>query len=462
MKSMFFHFFAVFFMLCLLCPSLGIAQTSPNELKIAGELFGVEVPISNYYFAKKAVVSFSAKWRGTPKDEKELEDLVWQELLFSYEAYKRGIEVGKDEIDTEIEKILKANKVEFSFRVDKEEYQKWVKEKLGMTIELFENQMSHLVQLEKLRMQIIDSFDPEVSEEEAYQKFLNEHNTLMVELKQFDELKQAEEFYKKSIAPVSKKDTELLIWDDLLYSYEASKRQIKVEEDEVDKAVQRLLFDSDAKFKWKDETDKYKAWISEKFNMSTDDFKKRVAQLIVIDKLRAKIASKEEPAIKEEKTYQKFLEKNRMVAIAYSLFFDTYLEGKEDVLTFSNLEEAKTFYAKIKREAGFWEDEKRKDPKSFKIPGFVALDFLINMWGFHTEDAYKMLEKEIGSYYPPAPIYKGYGVFKILKIRKAIPDEFKERKENYLKKVKTIKKYKLYKKWVEDLKQKANIKRYIK
>ncbi len=462
MKSTRFHFLVVSFMLCLLSSSLGIAQTPPAEPEMAGELFGVEVPTGNYYFAKRAVISFSAKWRGTPKDEKELEDLVWQELLFSYEAYKRKIEVNTDEIDTEIEKILKANKVEFNWRVDKQAYQDWVKQNLGVNLEVFRNQIEHLVKLEKLRKQVLDSFDPDVSEEEAYQKYLNEYNTLMVELRQFDKLEQAEEFYEQSIAPVSKRDTELLIWHDLLYSHEASIRQIKAEDEEVDKAIQRLLYNSDAMFKWQEEPDKYKAWVSEKFNMPAEDFKKRISQLTVVDKLRAKIASKEEPAIKEEKKYQRFLDKNKTVGIAYSLFFDTFLNGEQNVLTFNNLQDAREFYGKIKREAGFWEDEKRKDPKLFKIPGFVALDFLINMWGFRIEDAYKMLEKEIGTYYPPAPIYKGYGVFKILKIRRAIPDEFKDKKENYFKKVKTIKKYEAYKKWVEDLKQQANIKRYIK
>ena len=115
-----------------------------------------------------------------------------------------------------------------------------------------------------------------------------------------------------------------------------------------------------------------------------------------------------------------------------------------------------------KRATGFWADEKRKDPKSIRIPGFVAVDFLINMWGFQQGDAYDMLEKEIGFFYPPAPIYKGYGVFKIMKIRRAKPEDFEKRKANYFTKVKQIKKYELYKQWVEDLKQQANIKRYIK
>ncbi|MCK4994629.1 MAG: hypothetical protein KAS13_06255 [Candidatus Omnitrophica bacterium] len=451
--------FLVFFFFCI---NLSLAQTQDAaEPQIAGKIFGVEVPASNYYFAKRAVISFGAKWRGTPKDEKELEELVWQELLFSFESFRQEIQASPEEIDEEIEKLLQASKVEFKWRIDKEAYQNWVKDTLHTDIDAFRNQLEHLVKLEKLRKQTLDSFDPKVSQEEAYQKFLDEYNTLMVELKQFDEQKQAEEFHEKSIIPASTKETEELIWNDMLISYEAAKREIKADDEETNKEIIKLLRSYEAKFNWKEEADKYEAWVKETFNVSSEVFKNNIAQLVAIETLRLKIISKEEPEIKEKQQFQQFLEKNKMISIAYSLFFDTYLESKEDVLRFVDLQDAKAFYAKIKRTAGYWEDEKRKDPKSFKVPGFVALDFLINLWGFKSEDAYKMLEKDLGSFYPPSPIYKGYGVFKILKIRRAAPEEFDKRRDNYFSKVKTKKQYELYKQWVEELKQKAEIEKYI-
>ena len=83
------------------------------------------------------------------------------------------------------------------------------------------------------------------------------------------------------------------------------------------------------------------------------------------------------------------------------------------MFSFKKFDEAKDFYEKIGRVTNAWEDRKRQEPKKFRRPGFVALDFLINMWGFQKEDAYKMLKEKIGSYYPPAPIYKGYGVWRM-------------------------------------------------
>jgi parvulin-like peptidyl-prolyl isomerase len=296
---------------------LGVINFYGNDLdkdeEIAGEIFGVPVPLSNYYFAKKVVLTFNANWRSTPRDEKELEDLVWQELILSYEAFRRGIEVSDEEINEEIDKILKSQKVDFDWRKDTKDFKKWVKDKLGEDIETFRNQIIHLLKLEKLRKQVLDNIHPQVTEEEAYQKFLDEYNTLSVELIRFDDL-----------------------------------------------------------------------------------------------------------------------------------------------------EEAKKFYKKIKKNPKIWEKEKQRNPDLFKRPGFVALDFLLHMWKFKRADVYKMIKMKEGEFYPPAPIYKGYAVFKILKIRPAEPKKFKEKKNYYFERVKMIKKYEGYKKWLEDLKKEAEVKVYIK
>ena len=55
----------------------GIDKDKPA---VAGEFFGVPVSLDNYYFAKKAVLSFGAKWRPSPQSEEELEELTWQAL----------------------------------------------------------------------------------------------------------------------------------------------------------------------------------------------------------------------------------------------------------------------------------------------------------------------------------------------------------------------------------------------
>jgi hypothetical protein len=218
----FFKLLTAFLILVILETTIIFAQEEADENKIAGELFGVPVSIGNYYFAKRVVLSLDAKWRSVPKTDEELEDLVWQELLFSYEAFRRGIEVSDEEVEEQIDKILKAEKVEFNWREDKQAYEDWVKERLKASVELFENQIAHLVKLEKLRQQVLDSIEPEVTEEEAYQKFLDEYNSLGVEIIQFEdsELEEAEKLFEQI-----KSDSEL--WEKKKEEKKDSYRNLK-------------------------------------------------------------------------------------------------------------------------------------------------------------------------------------------------------------------------------------------
>ncbi len=183
-------------------------------------------------------------------------------------------------------------------------------------------------------------------------------------------------------------------------------------------------------------------------------------QLARIDTLRQKTAAGEEPAIPQEE-YQQFLKKNGTVAKAYVEFFDSFPMPSAEQVRFSTLKQAKDFYEKIMRKPGFWEEQRRIKPKSFRRPGFVALDFLINLWGFRREDASAMLELKPGSLYKPSPIYKGYAVFKILEIRKADEKKFEERQQYYFDRVKSIKQYEGFKAWLEQLKRDADIKKLI-
>ncbi len=192
--------------------------TKNLQPELAGQFFNMPVPMGNYYFAKKIVATFGAPWRGNPKTSEDLEDLTWQELVLSYEAFQRNITVSEDEVQEEVDKTLKADKVEFDREEDVEAYSDWAKEKLNESTEAFENQMKHLLQLRKLRQEVIDSIEPEVTEEEAYKKFLDEYNSLSVELVEIETQEEAQKFYKQALKPVVKKDLDKLIWDDLVLS----------------------------------------------------------------------------------------------------------------------------------------------------------------------------------------------------------------------------------------------------
>lgn len=301
--------------LFLITPHLNLSfaqEGSENKTEIAGEFFGTPVPIGNYYFAKGAIMVFGNQWGPQPTTAEELENCVWDELLLSYEAFRRDIQVSQQELEEEITKTVEAEKVDFDWKKDKDAYNKWVKERANEPAELFENQLKHLIQLNKLRQQIMDNLEPQVREDEAEQEFLNEHNTLGIELVQFDEKKDAEDFYKK-------------------------------------------------------------------------------------------------------------------------------LKSKPD----------------------FWEEEKNKRPQDFKRPGFVALEFLMDMWKLPKETVYKMMDMEIGSIHQPAPIYKGYGVFKVLEKRPSDKTLYPQLMNSYQEQLKLKKKYEGLNEWFKDLKERANIKRFL-
>ncbi|MDD5466035.1 MAG: peptidylprolyl isomerase [Candidatus Omnitrophica bacterium] len=295
--------------LCLVFNFVYGIEPAEKKAEFAGEFFGAPVPAGNYYFVKGVIAVFGNRFGIQPQTAQELEDCVWDNLLLSYEAFRRNITVDQTEVENEIAKIIKEEKVEFDRKKEKDVYAQWVKKRVNEPVELFENQIRHLIQLEKLRKEVMDGINPQVSEEEAYQEFLNEYNTLGIELVQFDQLKDARDFYQKA-------------------------------------------------------------------------------------------------------------EKNPQ----------------------------------------FWGKEKDKRPKDFKRPGFVALEFLMEMWKLPKDAVYKMVQMEIGSIYPPAPIYKGYGVFKVLEKRPAEEAKYPQLKQSYFEQIKMKKKYEGFNDWFKALKQSANIK----
>ncbi len=298
----------------LVVPSVFAQENKPPQQKneFIGEFSGWQtpVPFSNYYFVKGAIMVFGTKWGASPQTEQDLEDRAWEQLVLSYEAFRQGVKVEDKELDEEIDKLVKSEKVAFDWKKDKDAYAAWVKDKTKENVELFGNQLRHLAQLEKLRKQVLDTFKPQVSEEEAKNEFINEYNTIELELKQFDELKDAEAFYQKMQDP--------------------------------------------------------KLWVK---------------------------------------------------------------GGKNN-------------------------------PKFAQHPGFVSFEFLINMWKIPKDDLYKMLEMDIDSIYPPIPVYKGYGVIRILKKRPADPAEFPKVRDSYFKQVEMIKKYEQLNAWLKKLKEEAGIKIY--
>ncbi|HNQ50604.1 MAG TPA: hypothetical protein PLP56_04170 [Candidatus Omnitrophota bacterium] len=284
---------------------------APGE-DFAGEFsaWGVRVPLTNYYFVQGAISIFGTRWGSQPTTPEELDDAAWDQLVLSYEAFRRNIQVKEEELDAEVRKVLDSEKAAFDWKKDTEEYAKWVKEKLNVTVETFQNFLRHLLQLENLRKEMLATFTASVTEEEARAEFINEHNTIELEMAQFDEKEDADNYFK----------------------------------------------------------------------------------------------TMQDPKL--------------------------------------------------------WDEQNEKDPKYYKHPGFVSFEFLIFMWKIPKDDLYKMITMEENSIYPPVPVYKGYGVMRILKKRPAVEEDFPKYKDSYMKQVENNKKYEQLKEWQKQLKNGAGLVKY--
>ena len=311
----------IFIVLFLLSVSISFAEANTAKKQAesldakgcAGEFFGVKVPMENYYFVKSVIALFGNKWGEQPKTTQQLQNAIWDQLLLSFIAFSQNITVTQEEFDAEISKSLAAENVKFDWKKDKQAYEKWVKNKTNEPTVLFENQIKHLIQLDKLRNYVMDNIKSEVEDKEAYQKFLNEHNSLSLELVEFSQLRDAEDFFKQA-------------------------------------------------------------------------------------------------------------------------------SGR----------------------SSFWDKQKKRRPKDFKRPGFVSLEFLTDIWRIPSDALYKMMQREPGEIYPPRPIYKGYGVFKILEKKQADESQYKEAKDPYYEEVRRRKKYDGLNLWFKNLKEQAKIKIYHK
>jgi len=198
----------VIFLVCFLISSLTLyynniilAEEVPEEQhpEYVGEIFGQKVPKENYYFVRNAMIIFGRDWGKEPTNLKEFEDCIWDDLLLSFTAFQYNVIINDEEVSAEITRFFKERNVGFDWQADKDAYAKWVQKKAGEKTEPFENQARHILQIKKLRKQIMEKLGPQITitEEQARREFENERNAIGLELARFGTEKEAQDFYKK-------------------------------------------------------------------------------------------------------------------------------------------------------------------------------------------------------------------------------------------------------------------------
>lgn len=171
------------------------AATASTSMELAGTVFNAPVPVGNYYFAKRVHSTFQ-----TPEERKmtpeQLEKNIWHNLVLSYEAAQRKIEVTDSEFSEWVDSVLTALDLKFSRTKDPEKYKAWIEDTLKGTVELFENQMRYLANIEKLKREMINEMQVVASEDEMKADYMNTENHVGGEYTLFETKKEADDFYE--------------------------------------------------------------------------------------------------------------------------------------------------------------------------------------------------------------------------------------------------------------------------
>jgi len=165
--------------------------------RIAGEIFGVPVPVDNYYFARRVAAMFPPPWGAAGEPPQQQEQITWDSLVLHFEGFREGVSVADEEMESRINEFLKGNKQSFTRAGDPEAYKKWVIGYVGEEVELFENQIRYLSQIKKLRDKIYAGIQVTAADEEMEQEFLNEKHHIGGEMVIFEKKEEAQVFYEQ-------------------------------------------------------------------------------------------------------------------------------------------------------------------------------------------------------------------------------------------------------------------------
>ncbi len=177
-----------------------VSEEIKEKNRFAGKAFGKKITIQEYNRFLKATQIFSISEKNIP-DPAYYQQLAWQAIVFSQEAKKRKVEVTDEEVRQELLKILTAQ------QLAPENYTQWVTTRLKETPKQFEEQLREMLRIQKL-MKILAESEKQtsISTEDAKNRFLNEKNSITLEMLSFSKKETAEAIRKKIKTPADWKN----------------------------------------------------------------------------------------------------------------------------------------------------------------------------------------------------------------------------------------------------------------
>lgn len=236
-------------------------------------------------------------------------------------------------------------------------------------------------------------------------------------------------------------------WQNLIFIKEAKSLGIKVERNELEADLKRLLKEKGIEYG----SQEYLSWVPQNFGEGVKTFEQRIEGLLLINKL---VAMKMNPqvSVTEEEMKEKFLNQ-------YNSFESEYIK-------FDTQEQAEEFIAAVKKNPLLWKEtfDKKKAESGQKGAAWInimSLEALIDLWKIPREDAYRILEHQEGDLII-AKNYYGDAVFRLLYKRRADLKEYDKKKQDYYRKMLSQgRKRKLAKDYFEGLFKRANFHDYV-
>ncbi len=129
---------------------IGSAIKGRDDLKYAGKIFGKDISIEDYLKNIKATKTIlyitNRKAFESFKTELDYSPLIWQRIMFLYEAKRRKVSVSDDEVINAIKNIFKTEGQEF----DTELYKHYIKNTFSIPERKFEEYIRDVLLIEKL------------------------------------------------------------------------------------------------------------------------------------------------------------------------------------------------------------------------------------------------------------------------------------------------------------------------
>ncbi|MFH0732331.1 MAG: peptidylprolyl isomerase [Candidatus Omnitrophota bacterium] len=182
----------------LLFATIVVNDCMASEADIIGEAFGKPVTEKEFGYYLRTAQIFTRQGKdekaqgGQQRDEEQLRLEAWQNLIYVTDAKVLGIVASEEETKQELQRLLSDKNMEYG----SSDYKAMVTLQFGESPEVFERRVQDLVSVNKL-LDIKNNPEVTVTDEDMYQKFLDEYNSFESEYIWFATKEAAEEFFEK-------------------------------------------------------------------------------------------------------------------------------------------------------------------------------------------------------------------------------------------------------------------------